>query len=106
MKTRKQWIAMLLMLAMLFTALPLAVFAEGEPTEPVADAETVEAKTPAEENAGNTAMKPMQAPAKTTQPIYVMWKDGDNLPTYNTADQGKEVQVLVEVIYDLSLIHI
>ena len=100
MKTRKQWIAMLLMLAMLFTALPMAAFAEGEPTEPVADAETVEAKTPAEENAGNTAMKPMQAPAKTTQPIYVMWKDGDNLPTYNTADQGKEVQVLVEVIYD------
>ena len=31
MKTRKQWIAMLLMLAMLMTALPIAAFAEGEP---------------------------------------------------------------------------
>ena len=31
MKTRKQWIAMLLVLAMLMTALPIAAFAEGEP---------------------------------------------------------------------------
>ena len=31
MKKRKQWIAMLLMLAMIFTALPMTVFAEGEP---------------------------------------------------------------------------
>ena len=31
MKTRKQWIAMLLMLAMLFTALPIAAFAEDPP---------------------------------------------------------------------------
>ena len=33
MKTRKQWIAMLLMLAMLFTALPLAAFAEEVPAD-------------------------------------------------------------------------
>ena len=96
MKTRKQWIAMLLMLAMLMTALPLAAFAEEAPAEAGAEAEPVEANTPAEENA---AMQPIQAPAKTEQPIYVMWKDGNDLPSYNTADQGKEVQVLLEVDY-------
>lgn len=39
MKTRKQWIAMLLMLAMLFTALPIAVFAEDEPEVPAGQEE-------------------------------------------------------------------
>ena len=97
MKTRKQWIAMLLMLAMLMTALPIAAFAEDEPTEPVA--EEVQSTPQDQENVGNAAMQPLQAPAKTEQPIYVMWKDGNDLPTYNTADQGKEVQVLLEVDY-------
>lgn len=40
MKTRKQWIAMLLMLVMLFTALPIAAFAEDEPEATVVEEES------------------------------------------------------------------
>ena len=47
MKTGKQWIAMLLMLAMLFTALPLAAFAEDEPAAPAVEEQ--EESTPPEE---------------------------------------------------------
>ena len=64
MKTRKQWIAMLLMLAMLFTALPLAALAEGEQ----APQEEQEDSTPQkEENTGEAAMKLTQAPGEPSE---------------------------------------
>ncbi len=71
MNTKKQWIAMLLMLAMLFTALPIAAFAEGEPeapaveeqeesTPPEAEAQPAEAEEEQLEIEEQPAMEPVQ----------------------------------------------
>ncbi len=65
MKTRKQWIAMLLMLAMLFTALPLAAFAEETPAE--AGVQEEKSTLQEEKNAGEATPKPMQAPGAPSE---------------------------------------
>ena len=63
MKTRKQWIAMLLMLAMLFTALPMAAFAEDEP-----------------------------APQADGIPVRLFWHEGtQNRGWYNYENEGDDV---------------
>lgn len=83
MKTRKQWLAMLLMLAMLFTALPMAAFAEGEPEEAAAEAEPVEGNTPAEEKKGT---------------IKIKWHHYDTgKGFYNADDEGKEVTLILGI---------
>ena len=63
MKTRKQWIAMLLMLAMLFTALPIAASAQG------------------------------------VNKVALKWMEKDSNASYNLADKGKTVQLVLRITY-------
>ena len=63
MKTRKQWIAMLLMLTMLFTALPLAASAQG------------------------------------VNKLAIQWREKDGNASYNLADKGKTVQLVLRINY-------
>lgn len=73
MKTRKQWIAMLLMLAMLFTALPIAAFAEDPPAESAVEEQQ---STP---------------PTAKIRKVHVWWHHYDTgKGFYNPADEGQE----------------
>ena len=94
MKMRKQWIAMLLVLAMLMTALPIAAFAE-EQTEPVAgevqSTPQKEEEQP-EETEGSTKLLQAKSPVTgAVDKLVVRWKMRSGEKFYNTQDDGKEV---------------
>lgn len=105
MKTRKQWIAMILMLAMLFTALPMTAFAEQKvPAEP--DTEMQEPETQIEndteslpEELEESETKPMQPLGEPQQetikvPLYLHYPEttaeGRSLPYGDWLSEGKQ----------------
>lgn len=106
MKTRKQWIAMLLMLAMLFTALPIAAFAEDEPEVPAGQEEKSalpeeKLEEPEEEQLEEKElpeMKPVQMGASGSEEeenmgsLTVQWDYGvPGKGFYNPGDKGNKV---------------
>lgn len=124
MKTRKQWIAMLLMLAMLFTALPIAAFAEesapqqeeGQPeTEPVeSDAKEKESTSPVKENEETGEQKTESQTVAKTQgaegaqngkselpkgKVIVRWNVKEGKGYYNPDDKGKVVRFYIPIYY-------
>ena len=107
MKTRKQWIAMLLMLAMLMTALPLAAFAEGEPAEAGAQEQEESESSESTQQGNGTQEAKLQGaePIASKTPIRIRWKamyDSNihHRGYYNPADEGKKVDLYVLIDYE------
>ena len=100
MKARKQWIAMLLMLAMLFTALPLAAFAEGEPVGAGAQEQEQEASESSESTQQGNGTQEANTPAEEKKgTITIKWHHYDTgKGFYNPADEGKEVTLVLGVL--------
>ena len=81
MKTRKQWIAMILMLAMLFTALPMTAFAEQEvPAEP--DTEMQEPETQIENDTESLPEELEESEPKPMQPLGEPQQETIKIPLY------------------------
>lgn len=81
MKTRKQWIAMILMLAMLFTALHMTAFAEQEmPAEP--DTEMQEPKTQIENDTESLPEELEESETKPMQPLGEPQQETIKIPLY------------------------
>ena len=120
MKTRKQWIAMLLMLAMLFTALPLAAFAEEAPAEQPetelaeSDGQENESTSPVKENMGTGEQESESQMVAKTQgaegaqngnsglpkgKVIVRWKISGGKGAYNPEDEGKTVSFYIPISY-------
>lgn len=107
MKARKQWIAMLLMLAMLFTALPLAAFAEETPTEAGAHEQEASESSEGTQQGNGTQEANLQGaePIASKTPIRIYWKSmyDSNIHQrgyYNPADEGKKVDLYVLIDYE------
>ena len=100
---------MLLMLAMLFTALPIAAFAEDEPGAPAVEEKKESAlpeekpeeaeKEQLEETEGSAKLLEAKSPATgAVDKVIVRWKTMQGRTSYNPADEGKEVIVPVFLI--------
>ena len=100
MKTRKQWIAMLLMLAMLFAVLPIAAFAEGEPVGAGAQEQEQEASESSESTQQGNGTQEANTPAEEKKgTITIKWHHYDTgKGFYNPADEGKEVTLVLGVL--------
>ena len=113
MKTRKQWIAMLLMLAMLFTALPLAAFAEETPAEAGVQ-EQEKSTSPVKENMETGDQETESQTVAQTQgaggaqngnsglpkgKVIVRWKISGGKGAYNPEDEGKTVSFYIPISY-------
>lgn len=98
MKARKQWIAMLLMLAMLFTVLPIAAFAEETPAE--AGAQEQEASESSESTQQGNGTQEANTPAEEKKgTITIKWHHYDTgKGFYNPDDEGKEVTLVLGVL--------
>ena len=97
MRTRKQWIAMLLMLAMLMTVLPIAAFAEETPVG--AGAQEQEASESSESTQQGNGTQEANTPAEEKKgTITIKWHHYDTgKGFYNPDDEGKEVTLVLGI---------
>ena len=98
MNTKKQWIAMLLMLAMLFAVLPMTAFAEDPPAEAGAqEQEELESSESAQQGNGTQeANTPAEEKKGTITATWLHYDTGKGY--YNPEDTDKEVTLALFVL--------